>query len=134
MANLTWNGDKFIAELSSWTAQRSEAAATMLAEEIRETIGHQGRPGYHSEPGNPPFRQSGELQRSVIVRKQDAGRIRGFLRAMSLSEQVYEVAVTAPHGPWLEYGTSRMEPRPFVAVTVERMRAQLQSMLKVGGR
>lgn len=133
MADLTWNGDKFVAQLSSWVGRRSEAAATILADEIRDLIGHQGRPGYHSSPGDPPFRQSGELQRSVIVRKQAAGRVRGFLRAMSLSEQVYEVAVTAPHGPWLEYGTSKMEPRPFMARSVEAARSKIEAMLKVGG-
>lgn len=131
--DLKWNADQFLVQLSAWTSNKSALAANVLAEEIRRTIGHQGRPGYHSEPGFPPFRQSGELQRSVIVRKQDIGVVRGFLRAVSLSEQVYEVAVTAPHGPWLEWGTYKMLPRPFMMTTVFRMQSTMQSMLKAGG-
>lgn len=133
MADLRWNGDKFIAQLSSWAERRSMESANMLAEELRNVVGHQGHKGYHSSPGEPPFRQSGELQRSITVRKQQMGGFRGFLRRMSLSEQVYEVAITAPHAVFLERGTSKMEPRPFIGVTIERMRARLEAMLKVGG-
>lgn len=140
---VAYHGEEFTATLSSWLSNRAERAAQELANDIRQTIGHQGREGYHSQPWEPPFRQSGALQNSVVVRKQKAGMLRGFLRAMSLAEKAYEVEVTDYKAPWLEFGIPAIgkgdvsdqwyrHPRPFMAAAVERAAARLQTTLRAG--
>jgi HK97 gp10 family phage protein len=66
------------------------------------------RKGDGSEPGDPPFRQSGRLARSVRAQDTYAGPTR-----------------EAPYGRWLEHGTRKMAARPYMAPALERMRPRI---------
>lgn len=61
-----------------------------------------------SAPGQPPMSDTGRLANSIT-----------FDRVGDLTATV---GSALNYAPWLEYGTSRMEARPFFRPAVERMR------------
>lgn len=64
---------------------------------------YKGRKKQASAPGEPPANRSGFLRRSV-----------GFVVE---SQNRMVVGAEAPYGVWLDKGTRRMKPRPFVSST-----------------
>lgn len=63
-----------------------------------------------SAPGFPPAVMYGELRRGAVM-----GMVQTRMR----------VGVTARYGPWLQFGTPRMRPRPFMDRALARVQAQL---------
>lgn len=80
-----------------------------------------GRIHRASAPGEPPARDTGELQDSVAT---DQSNVRGR------RVKYVQVGVTAKHGAFLEEGTPKMDPRPFL----ERSASSLNGMLERYGR
>lgn len=83
-----------------------DGAGRLMAEEVRRRLGVEGS-GVPSAPGEPPRKQTGELQRSVSYRVDRAAR------------KVY-VTVDHPAALYLEYGTRTMAPRPYLRQTLYR--------------
>ncbi len=70
-----------------------------------------------SKPGEPPRKRTGWLQRNVVYQFFDGG-----LRSrVGLTQN-------AEYGIYLEIGTSRMEARPWLFATAERMAPQLAAI------
>lgn len=76
-----------------------EMAGAALAADIRRRIAIEGPP--RSAPGQPPHMDSGELHDSIVW------------EADPINMRVYVIA-DAPHAALVEYGTSRVAPRPFM--------------------
>ena len=75
-----------------------------------------------SLPGQPPRLRTGWLRANVLYELDlSAGRARVGLGA------------NAPYGLYLELGTRRMAPRPWLVATLTRVMPQLQAILKHGG-
>lgn len=70
-----------------------------------------------SSPGHPPAVVTGELKNSI--------------RVVRMSANHYRVVVMAEHGLYLEFGTSRMAPRPFLSPAVEAVRPQVKGQAKI---
>lgn len=71
--------------------------------DLQRTVGKGYPPA--SAPGQPPHRRTGELQNSFTVRLEGEGS----------ADVVMYIESTADHSAYLEYGTSRMAARPFLA-------------------
>lgn len=69
-----------------------------------------------SAPGQPPRKRTGWLQRNVVYQ---ADRAAGTVKV--------GVTVNARYGAFLEAGTRRVRPRPFLLATLDRMRPQLEA-------
>lgn len=69
-----------------------------------------------SSPGKAPKSDSGDLSRSVSSRKTGKGQS--------------EVRVKSPYAGALEYGTSKMKARPFVAPAVTELKKVADKKLK----
>lgn len=69
-----------------------------------------------SSPGKPPKSDTGALSRSVSSKRTGAGQS--------------EVRIKSPYAAALEYGTSKMRPRPFVAPAVKELKKQVDKKLK----
>lgn len=69
-----------------------------------------------SSPGQPPNADTGELDRSVHAERT------GELTAIA--------AADAAHAQPLEFGTSKMEARPFMAPAAERTRPKAKKLLE----
>lgn len=69
-----------------------------------------------SSPGNPPAIDTVELLRSIVVDVKSEGIEVGAL-------------IGAPYAPFLEEGTSRMEPRPFLIPALDKLTPQINNDL-----
>lgn len=68
-----------------------------------------------SKPGEPPAKQTGHLRRSV---------------AYEVLGQVGRVGTAIWYGLWLELGTKRIKPRPWLLRALNESRAQIQTILR----
>lgn len=99
------------------------AAADMLAAEAALSItagaasGTSGGKHQHiaSLPGQPPNAFTGKLDRSIHVERVD--------------DLTARVVADAPHAVALEFGTSRMEPRPFMQPAAQLVRPQMDRLI-----
>jgi HK97 gp10 family phage protein len=69
-----------------------------------------------SAPGEPPITDSGDLARSVSGQRTGTGRS--------------ETHIKSKYAAALEYGTSKMKPRPFVAPAVTELKKRVGNELK----
>lgn len=92
-----------------------EDAGRYLRDEVRKSISTQGSRGIHSKPYHPPFRQSGKLMRSVRWEKVNKYGIR--------------VVANVLYGIFLEFGTRKMSPRPFLRPAIWNNRARIRKIL-----
>jgi HK97 gp10 family phage protein len=74
-----------------------------------------GRRHQSSAPGQPPANSTGKLVRSIKVTKSNSG---------------HEVKIDAEYAGYLEYGTSRMRPRPFILPALLKVKRNLLTKLK----
>jgi len=73
--------------------------------------------GMRSRPGDPPFKQTGHLRRSI------AWEINGI---------VGRVGTNLDYGRFLELGTRRMAARPWLRRSLLEKQAEIQKILGVG--
>lgn len=81
-------------------------------------------PHHPSKPGCPPAPDTGTLRNSIRYRVENRGN------------EVYGVVGTTqldpPYGAYLENGTSRMKPRPWLAPAVESNKDFIQKTFESG--
>lgn len=120
--------DKHLRRIKSITGQQSVrninkalyVGADMIRVEARRLIADgavQGKGHVASQPGQPPNWDQGDLANGIVTRPS------GPLSA--------EAAATAPHSAPLQFGTSKMAPRPFMDVAADNKRQEIVE--KVGG-
>jgi HK97 gp10 family phage protein len=102
-----WFGERFLDKIKDGVQRHVLEAAEKVADQVRINIGQPCPP--HSDPGDFPHRESGELQESIHVRMV-AGKL--------IKAEVYS---TSKKMVWLEFGTSRMAARPFLRRTLAEM-------------
>ena len=79
-----------------------------------------GKHGHHpSLPGNPPAVDTGTLRRSVTY-SVDEKNLVGY---------VGSVINDPPYGAYLEYGTSRMKPRPWLKPATEKSMETIKKIM-----
>jgi hypothetical protein len=116
--NYVWHGDKYQAAFRRAMERRLKAAAIHLSARIRADISQSGTLRYsktpggkqqktiynftHSAPGNPPYKQTGHLRRSIAWEL----RTEPTLAARVGTNLVYGLA--------LETGTKHMKKRPYL--------------------
>lgn len=91
---------------------RAERGANQIAKQLRRNISTPGPEP--SRPGEYPHKQSGELARSIKVKRRNQFRV--------------DVVVEAPHAAYVEAS------RPFVSRTVAEMRASVEREIRRGKR
>lgn len=130
---ITWNPNGFLAAVEQSVDVGLDAASNVLANQARRNI-IPGRKGTPSKPGQYPHVQTNNLRTSIGRTKAQAGTC------------LVGSGIGAPYGLWLEFGTTKMAPRPwlrralassrqamfqnFVRASSQYMRAQAKS---VGG-
>lgn len=113
---------KKIDDLSTYSEGLADKAADFMKDEINTGIGtghvykRNGRTHRASSPGQPPKTDTGELSKSITARRTGVGSS--------------EVRIKSKHAAALEYGTSKMRPRPFVAPAVTELKKQVHNKLK----
>jgi hypothetical protein len=85
---------------------------------ISEPVTYSGGEAIRSEPGEPPYREFSDLWKSITYRVENDELL--TLESLIVFTD-YDVAV------YLEYGTFKMEPRPFWWDTYESIRPYIRS-------
>lgn len=101
---LNWYGDYVTMMVKKATLDGCKAAADHLANVITIKIAEPYPPA--SEPDEPPALRTGDLQASVDVILHPEGFIG------------WRVQTTSEYAGFLEFGTRKMEPRPFFFATL----------------
>lgn len=123
MAPLQWHGEGVQARIRAEMARRIHACAVLVLNRARELISTPGttagkkRRVYGtnpSAPGEPPHKQTGRLRQSV------AREVHGLTARVGTNVQ---------YGRWLELGTSRMAPRPWLRRALMECADQIRSIL-----
>ena len=82
----------------------------------------QGTPTSRSNPGEPPYKQTGNLGRSWKTRKRGK-KVGKRIVAIAGSDQDY--------ARFLEFGTARMRPRPYVAAGIDLARPKIRKRIQM---
>jgi hypothetical protein len=90
-------------------------ACAKIMSETREAISVAGPPA--SQPGDFPRRESGDLLRSIGI-----GKMETSLTKISRSVGANPDSEDIGYAMYLEFGTSRISPRPYLSVITEKNR------------
>lgn len=93
--SFTWD-DTFLAQCEEQMARNIDKAAEVIVAEMKDVVGVQGSRGNHSPPGYPPYRQSGELQASIVARRTGPNEVTVEAEA----DHAKYVSATRPFIPW----------------------------------
>jgi HK97 gp10 family phage protein len=109
-------GDKWLKDLQRRQGQNLDRAAYYLENHLKQAISVKEK-GHRSEPGEFPHVQSGELRRSIthITDKKE-------LTARIGSGKIY--------ARYLELGTSKMDPRPFIGPILNAHLGAIKNILE----
>lgn len=111
--NSNWNGEQFFASVRERITRNVGKAATELREDYRTLIGIQGPP--RSKPGEPPHRDTGDLQASLEV---NGPAEQGDMIVASIGTRL-------AYGAYLEFGTSKMAARPWLVPGLRNNREKI---------
>jgi len=113
MAKLEWNGPEVRAALRARTAANLRAAAVVVQNRAKVLLSTAYPPP--SSAGEPPHRRTGRLRASVTSEVDEA-------------ELTARVGSDLPVARWLELGTSRMPPRPWLRRALAECRDQIAAL------
>jgi HK97 gp10 family phage protein len=91
---------------------------------VRATKGQRGKLVYGafaSRPGNPPHKQTGRLQGSITWELSRRGLFGRGLMA--------RVGTNLTYGRYLELGTRKMRPRPWLRRSINEVKPQIKMIL-----
>lgn len=131
---IDWMGNQFAQQMRAEMRRRTSAASIRLANRIRAEISQPGTLRYstgkskqrtvynftHSRPGNPPYKQTGQLRRSIAWELVTVG-----LGATVVGR----VGTNLKYGRYLELGTGRMARRPYIVGTLRKHEGEIRSIL-----
>ena len=75
-----------------------------------------------SAKGEPPASDTGFLVNNITSSVKQLG-----------TSVVGQIVASAPYAPYLEFGTSTIDPRPFMQPALERNRPKIKRIFKKGG-
>lgn len=107
------DADKVISEAIRETAFKVQANAIRSLQ--TESVGRRYGKHIASAPGDPPNTDTGRLVGSISVRHEF---------------QVAWVFTNLDYGEWLEFGTTRIDPRPWLEPAALEQAADFRSALK----
>ena len=101
---------------------RNELVKKVQPPPPRTGIHYKGQRQRSSAPGEPPAKQEGDLQRSILPPRYKTGAQGGEVHVGSISKV----------GVFLERGTSKMKARPWFKTTWEQEKSEVKRIL--GGK
>lgn len=120
--NVQWFGADVVAKIKQDVDSRALSAANHLANRIKESIDRPNPTGRDpSRPGEYPKKVSGELQASIVVQESETGT-------------GYAVGTTLEYGKFLELGTSKMSPRPWLSKALREYASEIAKIFSSGAR
>jgi HK97 gp10 family phage protein len=142
VGRMKWHGDRAAALIRGEMTKRLHAASILVQNHAKKLVGREGAlsepdrqsnvanrgqttkskgltdGAVRSRPGEPPRKQTGELQRSIQ-------------REVNASDQKARVGTNLndpPYPRWLEFGTRKMAARPWLRRSLDEMRGQIKAI------
>jgi HK97 gp10 family phage protein len=137
MTRINWYGNRVFTLATDANVEAMKKAALLVESDVKKnfTLQGQGRQyGRHiaSRPGEPPAIDTGTLRASIMNEVEKSGmNVTG-----KVGPDIEKIAAKAPvgtnveYGFYLELGTSKMEPRPFLRPALRRTRKQVVKIFK----
>ena len=129
---MKWHGEEAMRRIRTEAGNRVDMAARFVRDRAKELVsrdqpvriyaksaGRSRRGLDPSKPGEPPKKVSGHLRINI---KKDMDRARIEAR----------VGTNVPYGKWLELGTRKMAPRPWIRAALVRNAAEIQRRFGIG--
>jgi HK97 gp10 family phage protein len=138
-----WHGKRIVEILQSELTRRLTASAMLVTRHAKELVGKEGtgvrskgggveptQPrntkklkygAFPSSPGEPPHKQTGRLQGSITWELSRRGFFGRGLMA--------RVGTNLEYGRYLENGTRRMRPRPWLKRSLDAVKPQIKMIL-----
>lgn len=122
-----WRGDAIKADYRALMERRMRTAAAMVEGRVKMKLSQQGRGRVYirgavrhqaSLPGDPPAVDTGRLRSSITHRVEASG-----------PSVIGLVGTNVEYASYLEFGTSRMEARPFLRSTVHELGVDIARIL-----
>ena len=139
VATVTWKADEFVADVRGAVAVGLTAGAKVIADEMRRNMGSEGggvvgkggksgkRNIYESSPpGAFPGIRTGNLRRSIMHTDATASNLISSAGSAAGKQDRY--------GLWLEYGTRKMAPRPWILRSFNRAKDRAFEMMANASR
>lgn len=120
-------GDNIRREL----ARRLELAGFLLVSEIRRNL-NRSQPYVRTGPGGQNFRGLDPSRPGEFPKKLSGQLIKSIAHTVDANKLVLTVGTAIKHGKFLEHGTRRMDPRPWLVRTYTTVRDRISRLL--GGR
>ena len=105
-------------DLEAAITQGLEEAAAQAVNYIEDEISNSYPPA--SFPGEPPATRTGTLKRSVRIES---------VEPMRVTIAAGGSGTMAPYASWLEFGTSKMAPRPFIQPMIQVLMPEIGNIL-----
>ena len=114
-----WNGKKCLRSVESQETRRLKKAAIHFVNQTKKNIGTKGskcgkNTGGRSNPNEFPKLECGQLRNSMTFEVKKLKALAG---------------TNVKHGKFLELGTSRMSPRPFLRPTLKAERGRIKKII-----
>lgn len=116
-----WDGTEQVAHIEAAGWEAVQRATVLLWQKCCQEVGI-SNPRPHktpSQPGEPPRLRTGWGQRNI---RYELDRAKGVGRV--------GVGVNAKYMAFLDQGTRRIRPRPWLLATAKKYRTQLQAILR----
>lgn len=98
--------------------KKQEHRAKVYAKRVRATVkGFERRQNTCSAPGEPPAVQTGRLFKSIVV-------------LHPLEPLVRIIKATDQKASWMEFGTEKIAPRPFLRPALDRYAPKFPGIMK----
>ena len=127
MPELEWDTDDFVLKSRAASLRALTLAADLVRTEIVRLILETPKTGREyrrrgithvaSAPGEPPASDTGNLVRSVVVEVND-------------QDLTLKITNTAEYASALEFGTPKMEARPFMRIALANKREEITNLLQ----
>ena len=114
-----WNGTKCLRAVESQETKRLKKAAIHFTNKAKQNISVKGskcgkKTGNRSKPNEFPKLECGQLRNSMTYEVSKLKAVAG---------------TNVKHGKFLELGTSRMAPRPFLRPTLKAERGRIRKII-----
>lgn len=112
------NLDRLPDDLTPHITRGLVKAASEAVFQMQESISESYPPP--SVPGEPPHVRTGTLRRSARIERVEPNRV---------EIAVGGIGAGAPYASHLEFGTTKMEPRPFIEPVIRRIEPEIPNII-----
>jgi HK97 gp10 family phage protein len=117
--------NNFINKFESSINEAVEKAASDLEKELKKSILTGEKSGELYNVGNKLHRSSAPGQAPA----SDSGALANSIKHKKIKNNEFDVTISSNYAIFLEFGTSRIQPRPFIRPGIEKIRKRLGSAI-----